>query len=129
MQRRQFTTGLPALIAARGAACALLAASFDAWALGETEAAAGVREARQRGAEIAVAMLGRPDGVLGNPQGRIGLPGALESAAAMLRAIGQQRRVDELVTAMNRAAEAAVPEAKPLLASADPSTVISRETP
>jgi len=118
MQRRQFTTGLTALIAARGAAFALLAAGVDAWALGETEAAAGVREALQRGASSAVAMLGRPDGFLANPQVRIPLPGALESAASMLRAIGQQRRVDELVTAMNRAAEAAVPEAKPLLVNA-----------
>jgi hypothetical protein len=118
MQRRQFTTGLPALIAARGAAFSLLGASVDAWALGETQAAAGVREALQRGADSAVAMLGRPDGFLANPQVRIPLPGALESAAAMLRAIGQQRRVDELVTAMNRAAEAAVPEAKPLLLNA-----------
>ena len=30
----------------------------------------------------------------------------------MLKFTGQQKRVDELVTAMNRAAEAAVPEAQ-----------------
>jgi hypothetical protein len=36
----------------------------------------------------------------------------------MMRAFGQQKRVDDLVTAMNRAAEAAVPEAKPLLLNA-----------
>jgi hypothetical protein len=48
---------------------------------------------------------------------RIPLPGVLEDAAKLLRAIGQGRRVDELVTAMNRAAEAAVPEAKNLFVS------------
>ena len=35
-----------------------------------------------------------------------------------MKAIGQGKRVDELVTAMNRAAEAAVPEAQALLVSA-----------
>ena len=118
MHRRQFTTGLPALLAARSTALALLMASLDAHALGESEASAGVREALQRGADSAVSLLGRPDGFLGNPQVRIPLPGALNSAASMLRAIGQQHRVDEFVTAMNRAAEAAVPEAKPLLVNA-----------
>jgi hypothetical protein len=61
---------------------------------------------------------GRPDGFLGNPRVRIPLPGFLADAAKLLEATGQRRRVDELVTAMNRAAEAAVPEAKPLLVAA-----------
>ena len=38
--------------------------------------------------------------------------------ARLLKATGQGRRVDELVTAMNRAAEAAVPHARALLVSA-----------
>jgi hypothetical protein len=36
----------------------------------------------------------------------------------LLKLTGQQRQVDELVTAMNRAAESAVPEAKTLLVNA-----------
>ena len=87
-------------------------------ALGESQAAAGVRAALERGAASAVSLLGRPDGFLGNPQVRIPLPDALNSAASTLRAFGQQQRVDDLVTSMNRAAEAAVPEAKPLLLNA-----------
>jgi len=43
----------------------------------------------------------------------------------MLRFTGQQHRVDELVTAMNRAAEAAVPEAKSLLVAAVKSLTVS----
>ncbi|HET6599525.1 MAG TPA: DUF4197 domain-containing protein, partial [Burkholderiaceae bacterium] len=39
-------------------------------------------------------------------------------AAKLLKMLGQRRRVDELVTAMNRAAEEAVPQAKALLLSA-----------
>ncbi|BAL97741.1 DUF4197 domain-containing protein [Rubrivivax gelatinosus] len=102
-----------------------LAAATSAWplagraaALSETDAAAGVRAALERGAVAAVAFLGRSDGFLGNPQVRIPLPGALDDAAGMLRAAGQGKRLDELVTAMNRAAEAAVPEARTLLVSA-----------
>jgi hypothetical protein len=60
-------------------------------------------------------MLGRTDGFLGNPKVRIGLPSGLDSVARMLRMTGQGRSLDELVTAMNRAAEAAVPQARELL--------------
>ncbi len=67
---------------------------------------------------MAVGLLGKTDGFLGNPKVRIPLPGFLQDAAKLLKATGQQKRVDELVTAMNRAAEAAVPEAKTLLVSA-----------
>ena len=84
-------------------------------ALLESDAAAGVRAALERGAEAAVALLGRQDGYLGNPKVRIPLPGFLAEAAKLLKATGQQRKVDELVTAMNRAAEAAVPQARALL--------------
>lgn len=99
----------------------------NAWAgfLNQGDAAAGVREALQRGAVSAVGLLGRPDGFLGNPKVRIPLPGVLEQAAQLLRFSGQQRRVDELVTAMNRAAEAAVPEAKSLLLNAAKSVTVT----
>ena len=84
----------------------------------QADASLGVKTALERGASSAVALLGRPDGFLGNPQVRIPLPGILKDAAQMLKFTGQQKRVDDLVTAMNRAAEAAVPEAKTLLVQA-----------
>jgi hypothetical protein len=92
-----------------------LCAAAPAWALSESDAAGGVREALRRGAEAAVAKLGRTDGFLGNQQVRIALPGYLDDAAKLMRTFGQGRRVDELITAMNRAAEAAVPQARNLL--------------
>ena len=98
----------------------LLAAAFPAGAAraaSETDSALAIRTALERGAVAAVGLLGRTDGFLGNPKVRIPLPGYLEDAAGVLRTLGQQRRVDELVTAMNRAAEAAVPEARQLLVS------------
>lgn len=108
MRRRQFT---PALLA-----IGMVGASPSrAAGLSESDAASGVRTALERGAVAAVGVLGRPDGFLGNPKVRIPLPGILQDAAKLLKATGQQKKVDELVLAMNRAAEAAVPEAKTLL--------------
>ena len=118
MQRRQFTPALAALLVARTACVAVLGASANAFALDEGEAASGIRVALERGADGAVALLGKPGGFLDNPQVRIPLPGALKNAASMLRAIGQQQRVDDLVNSMNRAAEQAVPAARPLLLNA-----------
>lgn len=84
----------------------------------ETEAAAGVRAALERGALVAVAQLGQTDGFLGNPKVRIPLPGFLKGAGKILMYVGQQGRVDELEIAMNRAAEAAMPRARTLLVEA-----------
>ncbi len=99
---------------------ALPALAMPAWAepSSDADAASGLRAALERGAVAAVGLLGRPDGFLGNPKVRIPLPGFLNDAAKLLKFTGQQGRIDELVTAMNRAAEAAVPEAKALLVAA-----------
>jgi hypothetical protein len=100
--------------------CVMIGPTLAATAglLSEADAAAGVRAALERGAASAVSLLGRSDGFLGNPKVKIELPGFLHEAAKLLKAAGQGKRVDELVTAMNRAAEAAVPEARSLLVSA-----------
>jgi len=86
--------------------------------LSEGDAAAGIRAALERGCTAAVAQLGRADGFLANPAVRIELPGHLKDAAKLLKNLGQGRKVDELLTTMNRAAEAAVPAARPLLLAA-----------
>ena len=85
--------------------------------LGNVDASQGLKTALKKGA-IAAAMLGRPDGFLGNEKVRIPLPGFLEDAAKLLKTFGQGKRVDELITAMNRAAESAVPMAKDMLVGA-----------
>lgn len=108
MRRREFSS-----VTLCGAA--LLPWPLRAAGLSEIDAAGGVRAALERGATAAVALLGRPDGFLGNPKVRIALPGFLDSAARLLRATGQQNKVEALITAMNRAAEAAVPQARTLL--------------
>jgi hypothetical protein len=87
-------------------------------ALNETDAASGIRTALERGAVAAVGLLGKQDGFMGNPLVRIELPGYLKDGAKLLKATGQGKRIDELLLAMNRAAEAAVPQAKSLLVAA-----------
>jgi hypothetical protein len=99
-----------------GAAPAQAASPLGSLSDGDT--ASGIRAALERGAESAVGLLGKTDGFLGNPKVKIPLPGALKKAAKLLKATGQGAAVDELITAMNRAAEAAVPQAKELLLGA-----------
>ena len=107
MQRRNLILSTGALVLAGRAS-----------ALSETDAASGIRAALEKGANSAVALLGRQDGFMGNPQVHIKLPGALQSAAKLAKATGQGRKVEELELAMNRAAEAAVPKARELLVNA-----------
>jgi len=78
------------------------------------EAVAGLKAALEKGSQAAVASLGRADGFLANPKVRIPLPESLTRAESLMRRVGMGRYADELVVAMNRAAEAAVPEARQL---------------
>jgi Protein of unknown function (DUF4197) len=123
MRRREFTAALPLSLPWRlptGLPMALPLAVLPGLAqaaLSEGDAAVGVRAALERGALAAVALLGRADGFMGNPLVRIPLPGILNDAVKLLKATGQGKKLDELVLAMNRAAEAAVPVARPIFVS------------
>lgn len=86
--------------------------------LSNADATKGLKAALEKGAMSAVGLLGAKDGFLGNERVRIPLPGYLNDAAQLLRTFGQGAKVDELLTAMNRAAEAAVPQSKELLLKA-----------
>ena len=77
-----------------------------------------LRQALTQGAETSVSTLARKDGFLGNDKVRIPLPDGLQRADKTLRRFGMERYSDELITSMNRAAEAAVPEARTLLVGA-----------
>jgi hypothetical protein len=84
----------------------------------QREALSGLKAALERGAQSAVTALGRADGFLGNPQVKIPLPESAARAEKLARRLGLGSHADELVVAMNRAAEAAVPEARKLLVDA-----------
>lgn len=82
------------------------------------DASSGVKAALEKGSLAAVAKLGVPNGFLNNDKVKIQLPPILEQARPLLRMTGGGQQLDELVVSMNRAAEAAVPMAKPLLLNA-----------
>ena len=76
------------------------------------KAASGLKEALSLGSGRAVEILSAVDGYLGDAEVRIGPPKGLKTVEKGLRLIGQDELVDEFVTSMNRAAEAAAPLAK-----------------
>jgi hypothetical protein len=86
--------------------------------ISHAEAASGLRQALNEGALAAVAKLGVENGYFGDPRVRIPLPPSLQRVEGAMRALGMRRQAEELVLAMNRAAEQAVPEAKSLLLEA-----------
>lgn len=83
-----------------------------------TEAGGGLKEALTQGAGKAVDLLGKSDGFLKNKKVKIPLPESMQKVEGLMRGLGMGKQADELITAMNRAAEAAVPEAKTLLVNA-----------
>lgn len=118
MDRREFNSvWLPVLGVCLGLS-ATAARALSLADLSQGQASQGLKAALEQGAKAAVAQLGQTDGFLGNEKVRIPLPGYLNDAASLLRTFGQGARLDELVTAMNRAAEAAVPLARDLLLAA-----------
>jgi hypothetical protein len=118
MYRRQFNQSLLCAMALLVLAAHQQARALSLSDLTDKDASQGLKAALEKGALAAVGVLGQPDGFLGNPKVRIPLPGFLEDAAKLLKMTGQGKRVDELVTSMNRAAEAAIPVGKDLLVSA-----------
>ncbi|MBJ7312784.1 DUF4197 domain-containing protein [Rugamonas sp. CCM 8940] len=106
----------------------LLASS--AWALSLAElsnqdASGGLKAALEKGSLAAVGKLGVENGFMNNDKVKIPLPRLLEQARPLLRMAGKGQQLDELSLAMNRAAEAAVPLAKPLLLGALKSMTVS----
>lgn len=119
MQRRQFHQ--ISFSAAIGGFLALAVQQAQALSLGDitqAEAGNGLKSALETGAVAAVGLLGKSGGFLDNPKVRIPLPGYLEHGAQLLKKFGQGKRIDELVTTLNRAAESAVPMGKDLLLNA-----------
>jgi hypothetical protein len=111
----------------RDAVLRLVAATILAWpacavaqldSITQREAVAGLKAALEQGSQQAVASLGRADGYLGNPNVKIPLPQSLVRAEKLMRRVGAGRYADEVIVAMNRAAEAAVPEARQILVGA-----------
>jgi hypothetical protein len=106
-------------VAGGGAVALLVAARADPQGflsqLTDRDATAGLRAALERGAGVAVDLLGRSDGFWANDRVRIALPEWLQQAESVLRMFGYGRDLDDLHLGINRAAEQAVPAARALL--------------
>ncbi len=116
LNKNNSTATTPAAPAA--ATTATTASTTGVDSLKPAELTSGLKEALSRGAEMAVAQLGKKDGFFANPALKIPLPASLKKAEKAMRMLGMGKQADDLVLSMNRAAEAAVPEAKTLLVNA-----------
>ncbi|MHC8304484.1 DUF4197 domain-containing protein [Pseudomonas sp. PB3P13] len=86
--------------------------------LSQKDATGGLKDALTQGAQLAVKQLGTPGGFSNNPEVKIELPGKLGKVASKMKAFGMGAQVDQLETSMNKAAEAAVVQAQPILVEA-----------
>jgi hypothetical protein len=94
------------------------ASALDLSSFSNKDQVESLKQALTQGAQTAVASLSKENGYLGNDKVRIPLPGGLQKLDGTLRKFGMGKYSDELITSMNRAAEAAAPEAKTLLVGA-----------
>lgn len=101
------------------------AQALDLSSLTQSDATAGVKAALEKGAQTAVSSLGKTDGFLGNSEVKIPLPSAMQKAQKVMKLMGKQKEFDALETNINRAAEAAVPEAQTLLTNAIKNMTVS----
>ncbi|MEW5789405.1 MAG: DUF4197 domain-containing protein [Pseudomonadota bacterium] len=92
--------------------------STAAAALSDEEVIKGLKEALSKGAQTAIATLGKEGGYLNNLEVKIPLPDELRKVEKLLRSLGQDKYADQFVATMNHAAEKAVPEAAGLFADA-----------
>jgi len=100
------------LLALAGLACIPLARAEDWPSITAAEASQALRDSLDLETRAAIARLGRENGYFGNAKVKIGLPKNFARAEGILRFLRLGKQVDDLVLAMNRAAEAAVPQAR-----------------
>lgn len=80
--------------------------------LSNADIGAGLREALKVGAQRVVGQVGASDGFNGDPRIHIPLPESLQKVQSTLARIGMSSMTDDLELRLNRAAEAASPEAQ-----------------
>ncbi len=81
----------------------------------QTEAANGLKEALVQGATNGSDVLAQVNGYLGNPVIKIPFPPEAQKIENTLRDLGLNKMCDDVITSVNRAAEDAAAEAKPIL--------------
>jgi hypothetical protein len=90
----------------------------SAVAFTENEAADAIKEALIKGTGEGVKILSQVDGYFGNTEIKIPFPPDAAEAETKLRALGLGNQVDEAILSLNRAAEDAAKQAKPIFTTA-----------
>jgi len=108
----------------------LATASTTTSGISQTEASSGLKQALEVGVNAGTSFLGKTDGFLGNNAYKILLPQEVQNAVSKIKGNPITNRLagpylDKLVTAMNRGAENAMDEAKPIFVNAIKSMSIS----
>ncbi|NNE85810.1 MAG: DUF4197 domain-containing protein [Alphaproteobacteria bacterium] len=80
--------------------------------LSDVEIGSGLREALKVGVQSVVGQVGAVDGYNGDPKIHIPLPDSLQTVQKTLSRVGASSVIDDLELRLNRAAEAAAPEAQ-----------------
>lgn len=96
--------------------------------LGQTQIAAGLKEALQQGIDKQVVNLTKTDGFYNNSLVRIALPSELQKVEKTLRDVGLGNLADEGIKSLNKAASNAVKEATPIFVDAITSMTIADAT-
>lgn len=82
------------------------------------EVVAGLKAALEKGVSTGTLQLSATNGYLENPYVKIPFPPDVQEVEKKLRDIGLSNEVDKFITTLNRGAEAAAKEAKPVFVSA-----------
>lgn len=86
--------------------------------LSQEEVGAGLKEALHKGVSKSADLVSKVDGYLKNPEIKIPFPPDVKNVEEKLRQIGMGTEVDNFIVSLNRAAEDAAKEAKPIFLSA-----------
>lgn len=78
--------------------------------LSQSTVSNGLKEALNKGVEIAVTSLGKENGYLNNSLVKIPLPNNLDSAATLVKQVGGEKYINDLEKSMNDAATQAAPK-------------------
>ena len=78
----------------------------------------GLKEALNKGAQLAINNVSKTDGYLANELIRIAMPPELQQASDLMRKFGLSAQADQFEQSMNHAAEKAAPEATKIIVAA-----------
>jgi len=86
--------------------------------LSNSDMTSALKEALSKGVKFAVTDLGKEGGYFNNPLVKIPLPKSLQSSEKLIRKMGGDKYVDDLILSINKAAEEAAPQTVDIFISA-----------